>query len=157
MVDHPVCLLSPGVYGDIIQPHCVRSSTGSLEQLVPALTHNIPRFPKLSWMKFSGHFLELDSFSSFFFIPLSLSLSLSLSHTQSFSLARSPLLFRSLLPSPFPTSLWLLTHAAVGCRGGHYMSLLLSLFLSLSLFPPLPPSPPYSLSLALSCCHIPVV
>ena len=109
---------------------------GSLEQHVPAHTHNIPRFPKLSWMKFSGHFLELDSFSFFFFFHLSLSLS------------RSPLLlFRSLLPSPFPTSLWLLTHAAVGCRGGHFMSLLLSLSPSLSLS--LSPSPSLTTSFSL--------
>lgn len=101
-------------------------------------------------MKFSGHILELHFFSS-------LSISLPVTHTRAYTHCPFLLLFSMLLPLPFLLLCECsLTHTAVGCVGGHYMPLLLSLFLSLSLslVPSLTTSfsLPHSLLLSHSSC-----
>lgn len=101
-------------------------------------------------MKFPGHILELHSFSS-------LSLSFPVTYTRAYTHSPFLLLFSVLLPLPFlPLCECSLTHTAVGCVGGHYMPLLLSLSLSfpralphhLILFPSLSPAVTFQLSKA---------
>ncbi len=95
-----------------------------------------------SRMKFSGHFLH--SFVFHLSLPLSLSLSLTHSHTLMHTLIPSS----SFAPSlPLSTSDCSLTHThSVGCVGGHFMSLRLSLSLCTSF------SPSRSLLLSHSSC-----